>query len=125
MKSVLKKEGVNRFERIRKKREFEEIFGSAKKINLDGLRIYYTKNKMDVSRFTVVASRKVGNAVVRNRLKRVIREVYRRHKNIFGEGIDWIFVPKGKWERINYSYIERKLLDVIKGIKKRNADNKT
>lgn len=124
MKVVLKKEGIKRVERIKKKAEFEEIFRSAKRVNKKNLRIYYALNGSNISRFAVVTGRKLGKAVLRNRLKRIIREIYRRNKRHFGNGIDWIFIPKGKWEIISYSYIERILLDVINGIEERNTIKK-
>jgi len=120
MKGVLRKEGIKRIERIRKRGEFEEIFRSAKRVNRENLRVYYALNKRNISRFAVVTGRKLGKAVLRNRLKRIIREIYRRNKSVFGNGVDWIFIPKGKWEVVNYSYIERILLDVINGIEERN-----
>ncbi|MGA1790782.1 MAG: ribonuclease P protein component [bacterium] len=124
MKGVLKKEGIKRVERIRKKAEFEKIFRSARRVNKKNLRIYYTHNDRKFSRFAVVTGRKLGKAVLRNRLKRIIREIYRRNKRLFGNEIDWIFIPKGKWEIISYSFIERILLDVINGIEERNSIKK-
>ncbi len=117
MEEVFKKEGIKRIERIRKKTEFKKIFNSATKINSEKINIYYSKNKSEISRFAVVTSKRLGNAVVRNKIKRSIREVYRRQKGYFHKGIDWIFVPQGKWEKINYLETKRLLLDVIKGIK--------
>ena len=124
MRDVLKKEGIKGVERIRKKAEFEKIFRSANRVNKRNLRIYYAFNEKRISRFAVVTGRKLGKAVLRNRLKRIIREIYRKNKRIFGNGIDWIFVPKGKWEIISYSYIERILLDVVNGIEERNRIKK-
>lgn len=41
-------------------------------------RLHYARNSLGHARLGITASRKVGNAVVRNRLKRRVREIYRR-----------------------------------------------
>jgi len=44
----------------------------------------------------LVVSRKVGHAVVRNRVKRVVREYFRLHQNEFDLPLDMAIVPKRK-----------------------------
>ena len=119
MKGKSKKEGVNSKERIKKKSQFVSIFKNGKKIDIKKLKIFYAKNNINISRFTIVTSKKLGSSVQRNRIKRIIKEVYRRNKEYFGKNMDWIFIPQGKWEKINYHDTERFLLDVIKGIEKK------
>jgi ribonuclease P protein component len=46
------------------------------------------------SRFGVVASRKVGCAVVRNRAKRLLREAFRRHRELFPPGVDVVVIVR-------------------------------
>jgi len=53
------------------------------------------RNGLGRSRLGITASRKVGGAVVRNRVKRLIREVFRLHKEIFPRGCD-IVISAGK-----------------------------
>lgn len=119
MNEIFKKEGINKRERIRKKSQFIRIFKNSKRIETKKLRIYFEKNKSNISKFTVVTGKKVGNAVIRNRIKRIIKEVYRKNKEFFGTGTNWIFIPQGKWEKIDYSEAERLILNVIEGIKKK------
>ena len=44
------------------------------------------------ARLGVVASKKVGGAVERNRAKRLLREAFRRKKALFGPGVDVVIV---------------------------------
>jgi ribonuclease P protein component len=49
------------------------------------------KNGFDHARLGIAATRKLGGAVVRNRAKRIIRDVFRRNK--FARGYDVVVVP--------------------------------
>ena len=124
---MYKKEGIDKREIIKKRSQFIKIFKNSKRIESEKIRVYFTANKEDkgISKFSVVTGRKLGKAVVRNRIKRIIKEVYRKNKEYFGRGIDWIFIPQGKWEKMNYNNTERLLLDVIKGIKKKKGKRRT
>lgn len=126
MEKIYKKEGISKRELIRKRSQFIKIFKNSKRIDSEKIRVYFTANEDEkgISKFSIVTGRKLGKAVQRNRIKRVIKEVYRKNKDFFGRGINWIFIPQGKWEKINYNKTERLLLDVIKGIKKRKGNRR-
>jgi ribonuclease P protein component len=53
-----------------------------------------TRVQNDVSRLGVTVSRKVGNAVVRNRVKRRIREWFRRDRSSIGPGFDILVIAR-------------------------------
>ncbi|MGA1796177.1 MAG: ribonuclease P protein component [bacterium] len=112
-------EGISSEERIRSKGEFKEIFRKAGRIDRNGLKIYFAPNGKEISRFAVVVGRKIGCAVKRNRIKRVIREVYRRNKNIFKGGIDWVFIAKGEWGTVTYREIEGILTGAVSDLERR------
>jgi ribonuclease P protein component len=54
--------------------------------------LFALANTTGVGRLGIAATRKLGNAVVRNRAKRLIREVFRRNK--LAPGFDIVVVPK-------------------------------
>lgn len=56
--------------------------------------IYFRKNKKNYNRLGITAGKKVGNAVCRNRAKRVIRQAYRENEKNFPAGIDFVIVAR-------------------------------
>ena len=77
-----------------------------------------SENKNCMQRFGFVASKKTGNAVQRNRIKRLFREFVKNNKEKFKEGTDYIFVGKAvlkeKLASLKYEDIEKDMLKVIK-----------
>lgn len=67
-------------DRILKRYEFLAFYASGKAVHSPGFILVYKSGLADGSRIGITVSRKVGNAVVRNRIKRRIREYYRLHR---------------------------------------------
>lgn len=61
------------------------------------------------TRVGITASRKVGDAVRRNRVKRLVREAYRRHKLLFPSGLDVVFVAKKNAVEVEYDQVVREI----------------
>ena len=63
----------------------------------DGLLVLYArKNRLGENRVGVTVSKKLGKAVVRNRVRRRLREVYRLHESRFLPGWDIVVVARGR-----------------------------
>lgn len=54
-------------------------------------------------RFGVTVTKKIGNAVVRNRVKRVLREVFRRNRALFPLATDIVFIAKQGAGKLGYA----------------------
>ena len=82
-------------ERLRSKAEFDYVFSQhtrSKKSSIPGLSIRYTENGLLKNRIGILVTRKYGNAVKRNRIKRHIREIYRHMKNKLKTGYDIVVI---------------------------------
>lgn len=79
---------------IRRREDFRRIYARRKIASDDRLVVYGCENDVRVTRLAVVASRKVGNAVVRNRWKRRVREAFRLSRPHLPVGFDLIVLPR-------------------------------
>ena len=58
--------------------------------------LYARRNRLGINRIGVTVSKKLGKAVVRNRVRRRLREVYRLHESRFLPGWDIVVVARGR-----------------------------
>ncbi len=100
-------------------REFERVFGEGKVFKSDTLVLYVILNDIRHSRLGLVVSKKVGNAVRRNRVKRLLREVYRLNKHMLTVPVDIIAIPRHSFSSdLKLSDIEEGFRDLILKINK-------
>ena len=58
--------------------------------------LYAKKNRLDKNRVGITVSKKLGGAVVRNRVRRRLREVYRLNEDRFLPGYDIVVVARSR-----------------------------
>jgi ribonuclease P protein component len=79
----VKPESFPKEERVRKSDEFTRILEEGRRVRGRILTAYWrvdAEESTEPNRVGVAAGKRLGNAVVRNRLKRLVREAYRRNK---------------------------------------------
>jgi ribonuclease P protein component len=91
-----KGERFTREDRLHRRREFEAVYARGVRIPGRHFVLFILPNTVGRSRLGVTLSRKVGGAVVRNRARRRLREIFRRHEELRGGGLD--IVVHGKPE---------------------------
>ena len=99
----MKKEGLSSKERLRKDKEFQTVFREGKKVWIDAiLLIIYKPNDLNYRRLGIIVSKKIKKATQRNRVKRLIREFFRRNKDLFPENCDIIIIPHPNLMSLKY-----------------------
>lgn len=91
--------------KIRKRREFIELKEHGKKIQDNYFVVIYKKNTLSNSRLGITVSSKVGGAVRRNRLKRLLREAYRLNGKHLTEQLDMNIIAKKTSSDIRYDSV--------------------
>lgn len=102
-------ENFTPLERIRKKKDFLHLYKEGKRYRGKYFILIYLSNELAFSRVAVVASKKLGNAVQRNKTKRWLRTLFRRNKELLAKPFDLIFIPRKEilgadWQRLGDDY---------------------
>lgn len=101
--------------RIKQSREFARIKSNGRRFSLGCLILNWRLSPNRVHpRLGVVVSRKVGNAVVRNRVKRYMRESFRLHQTELPQALELVLVARPSSARKPFAEVERDLLAALK-----------
>lgn len=112
-------------EKIKKNSDFQIIYEKGQKAYGHYCLIFYKKEKTPFeNKYGFVASKKVGNAVCRNRVKRIFREFVKNHSDIFPKDHSFVFVAKKtageNIKTLTYTQMEKDLLTILTKKMKRN-----
>jgi ribonuclease P protein component len=80
--------------RLRSGRQFQRVYKRRCVASDELLIVHSCENELPHSRIGLSVSRKVGNAVVRNRWKRLLREAFRLRRPDLPRGVDLVVVPR-------------------------------
>lgn len=101
-------------ESLKKNHQFQFVYKNGKSYANKYLIMYVKNNGMPGNRIGISVSKKVGNSVVRHRVKRLIRESYRLHENIFNSGLDIVVIARPSASTAGYEEVESALLHLCK-----------
>jgi len=100
--------------RLRKNMEFKKVYKSGKNYWNRNLILYVKKSGLEESRIGVSITKKVGNAVTRNKLKRRIREIHRENLTSIKKGYDLIIIPKKNAVDLSFKELESAIRHIYK-----------
>lgn len=76
--------------------------------------LYARKNRTSTNRVGITVSKKLGHAVVRNRIRRRVREVYRLNEHLFQPGWDIVVVVRSRAIDASFSDLTNAYLSLAK-----------
>jgi ribonuclease P protein component len=80
--------------RLKTPAQFKAVYDRKRSVGDGVLVVYAAANGLPHPRVGLSVSRKVGNAVVRNRWKRLLREAFRLNRHALPAGLDFILIPR-------------------------------
>ena len=99
---------------LKNNRDFVNVYTSGRSYANKYLVIYTLKNNSDRNRLGISVSKKVGNSVIRHKLKRLIKESYRLHEKMFNSGLDIVVIARKGSDACDFAGIESTLLHLMK-----------
>ena len=109
--------GFPKASRILRRGEYRAIQRSPLRVTTHHFIVYGRRRRRSDQRIGITVSRKVGNAVARNRVKRWVREAYRNHRECWPRDLDFVFVARRGRYPDNLEQIVSEMSDAICRIK--------
>lgn len=91
---------------------FQRLYRGGNQAANRDLVIYCRKNRTKENRVGITVSKKLGNAVTRNRVRRRLREVYRLHESQFLPGYDIVVVARSRAVDVPFQQLVKSYLSL-------------
>ncbi len=96
--------------RLLRRSEFRRVYDQGQRHRAPLGTVFFLPNGLPHSRLGVTVPVRIGRAVVRNRLKRRVREVFRLHRSQLPAGWDILVNPREAVARVPFQTLQRELL---------------
>ena len=100
--------------RVKREKDFKAIFKEGTSFANRKFVIYRLENKQKHFRVGLSVSKRLGNAVTRNQIKRRIRHIIQNAKREISEDVDFVVIARKGVEALGYAEMEKNLLHVLK-----------
>ncbi len=95
---------------LKKNSDFQNVYRNGKSCANRYLVMYTLENGTRYNRLGISVSKKVGNSVIRHRIKRLVKESYRMHETIFKQGFDLVIIARVSAKKMSYLETESAVL---------------
>ena len=113
---MVRKYGFGKDERIRRSFEYKIVLDEGQRAATSHFVIYIKKREDCKKRIGISVGRKVGGAVLRNRIKRLFREAFRLNKEKIPPGLDIVVIVRSAKDIRSLKDIEENFLRVLLSI---------
>lgn len=101
-------------ERLRKRSQYLKLYSQGTKVSGRHFYVYFLENELESSRLGITVSRRVGKPVIRNRVKRLLREIFRKNKHLIYPPADLVINATKSSVGVSLSRLEEEFLQAVK-----------
>lgn len=101
-------------ESLRNSIQFSNVYKNGRSKANKYLIMYILENNTPYNRLGISVSKKVGNSVIRHRIKRLLKESYRLQENMFNSGLDIVVIARGSASSISFKDMDSAFLHLAK-----------
>ena len=105
---------MKKFEIVKEHYEFDNIINKGKSIGNKVFSIYFLNHDEEYPKFGIAVGKKIGNAVTRNKYKRIIRNIVDNNKLLFKKDYDYIIIIKRKCLDLSFKELNDNLSELVK-----------
>jgi ribonuclease P protein component len=102
--------------RLVRRGEFDAVYRTGKRRSSSHFTVFFRANELPQSRFGFSIKKALGGAVVRNRIRRRMREMVRCHRLEIPAGWDFVIHPKSNVASAAFAALTMDLLRVLKSV---------
>ena len=95
---------------LRKNIQFQTVYHNGQSYGTKLFVMYVMKNSTDRNRLGISVSKKVGNSIIRHRVKRLVHENYRLHENMFNSGLNIVIIARKGSDKLDFYQTEKSLM---------------
>lgn len=100
--------------RLHKNKDFQNVFENGQRAVSKSFVLLWAPNSLEVSRFGIIASKKIGHAVTRHRAARLLRESLRHQLTAIQPGLDFILIARRHLSLKKQPEVEQELRQLFK-----------
>lgn len=102
--------------RLVRRGEFDAVYRAGKRFSSPHFIVFVRRNELALNRFGFSIKKALGGAVVRNRIRRRVREIVRCHRQEIPTGWDIVIHPKNSVARAEFAVLTQDLLRMLRAL---------
>ncbi len=107
-------------ETIKHTKDYSYVYRRGKSRADKNLVLYAAKKNTESHRIGISVSKKVGNSVVRHRIKRRVKEIARLQEQLFPTGYEYVVIARNAAAEAEYSELEHSVLRLLSSLMQEN-----
>ena len=119
----MKQLSFSKEKRLISNEQFKDVLACGRCLHDNLLKVYMAENKCGYSRLGVSIGKVHGNAVKRNHLKRLVREVFRQNQKQIPGNYDYLILINQKIKHPTFKHIQKSFLALVSSTKKICEEN--